>query len=264
MPDTRTHRGLAALHHPPHPSPSSTPHTHTYTQAAVVGVTVRSDVLDLLEKRVRSRFSHRKVDLVAPRGVEARVAAAAEAGGAEAAGGRAAEGGDGALDVLKVMGGGRNGRRCSAGALHAHAVHVMCVGTSRGRPPPRSLSAHPCHARPLHPPRPRPQAMLTLPPQFASTPCEAAYAARFNAAAARALDAPAILPPLRRLIACSQDLGQLANVAREALALSSERPDALPTPAVLLRAFEESAAAERAAVRGGRGCGSGRTSMKSC
>ena len=33
---------------------------HLHVQAAVVGLTCRTDAIELLEKRVRSRFSHRR------------------------------------------------------------------------------------------------------------------------------------------------------------------------------------------------------------
>lgn len=66
-------------------------------QAAVVGLTCRHDCLDLLEKRVKSRFSHRTIELCTPRGAAPRPAIAADEGSA------GDEGSDGAIDVLRHM-----------------------------------------------------------------------------------------------------------------------------------------------------------------
>lgn len=67
-------------------------------QAAVVGITTRHDCLDLMEKRVRSRFSQRTVDVCLPRGA---VAVPAKKAGKE--GQAPIEAADGAIDVLKSM-----------------------------------------------------------------------------------------------------------------------------------------------------------------
>ncbi|PRW39188.1 Origin recognition complex subunit 4 [Chlorella sorokiniana] len=68
-------------------------------QAAVVGVTCRQDVVELLEKRVKSRFSHRKLDVSLPN--SALPVAAQPAEDRTAAPAREAQ--DGALDILQSM-----------------------------------------------------------------------------------------------------------------------------------------------------------------
>lgn len=71
-----------------------------WMQAMVVGVTHRQDVVEMLEKRVKSRFSHRILDVTAPQGVEPlHPGAGGEEGGASAA---APEPDDGMLGVLQV------------------------------------------------------------------------------------------------------------------------------------------------------------------
>ncbi len=70
-------------------------------QAAVIGVTTRQDVLEMLEKRVKSRFSHRKLDVVLPTSLRPRPAEA-QGGGAGAGGSGGSAEDDGMLDVLKV------------------------------------------------------------------------------------------------------------------------------------------------------------------
>lgn len=66
-------------------------------QAAVVGLTCRHDVVEMLEKRVKSRFSHRKLDLSLPTSV---LPVAAREDGET---GKRQEAQDGALEVLKAM-----------------------------------------------------------------------------------------------------------------------------------------------------------------
>jgi origin recognition complex subunit 4 len=69
-------------------------------QAVVVGTTCRHDCLDLLEKRVKSRFSHRTVEVVAPRRAAPRERRPPEDDGGVDAGD---PGCDGAIDVLRGM-----------------------------------------------------------------------------------------------------------------------------------------------------------------
>lgn len=79
-------------------------------QAVVLGTTCRHDCMDLMEKRVKSRFSHRTAVLCPPARAASRLSAnAAEAGPSTRAAGPAGsrpaseEGFDGAMDVLKAM-----------------------------------------------------------------------------------------------------------------------------------------------------------------
>ena len=62
-------------------------------QAAVVGLTVRQDAVELLEKRVKSRFSHRQVDVVPP--TMAIISTSDNNNNSST--------GDGALDIFKSM-----------------------------------------------------------------------------------------------------------------------------------------------------------------
>ncbi|KAL4422006.1 hypothetical protein ABPG77_005436 [Micractinium sp. CCAP 211/92] len=66
-------------------------------QAAVIGLTCRHDVVEMLEKRVKSRFSHRKLDLSLPTSV---LPVAAREDGET---GKRQEAQDGALGVLQSM-----------------------------------------------------------------------------------------------------------------------------------------------------------------
>lgn len=75
----------------------------------MIGLTSRQDVLELLEKRVKSRFSHRKLNVVLPTAPRVRPAPADAAGNAEA------PPEDGLLDVLQV----RASRSCGCDGVLA-------------------------------------------------------------------------------------------------------------------------------------------------
>jgi len=81
-------------------------------QAVVLGTTVRHDCVDLLEKRVKSRFSHRSVMIHPPRGpqtIEPAAAGAASPGSATAGGVSPGGGGveelpkEGSIEILRKM-----------------------------------------------------------------------------------------------------------------------------------------------------------------
>lgn len=106
--------------------------------AAVLGVSVRVDALDLLEKRVRSRFSGRVEALPRPGGAAA-VARAAAAGDSDAAAGKQHDAGGGGGRGGAAGGGGGGGDGLAEGAFDdgvaLAAAAAPCSASSRSKTP---------------------------------------------------------------------------------------------------------------------------------